>query len=184
MDQWWNQYASPQDYQDILRYNPPWYTLPEQFPPPLAGRDGYFPYYEGLLFVEYLYERGNWAEVNKAYENLPLSSEQILHPDKYIQGEQPIEVAPFALESALGEGWREISGTVWENGGRISSSAMAQITRRRSMSLPPSRHPRAGVETPTRSFITTGMIVLPWLRIGSGIPQPMQASFTMLYPSI
>lgn len=109
MDQWWNQYASPQDYQDILRYNPPWYTLPEQFPPPFAGRDGYFPYYEGLLFVEYIYERGNWAEVNKAYENLPLSSEQILHPDKYIQGEQPIEVAPFALESALGEGWREIS---------------------------------------------------------------------------
>jgi hypothetical protein len=108
MDQWWNQYASPQDYQDIRRYNPPWYTLPEQFPPPFAGRDGFFPYFEGLLFVKYLYERGNWAEVNMAYENLPLSTEQILHPEKYIGGENPIDVAPVALEHALGEGWHKI----------------------------------------------------------------------------
>jgi hypothetical protein len=109
MDQWWDQYASVQDYQDILRYNPPWYTLPEQFPPPYASRDALFPYYEGRLFVEYLFDRGNWAEVNNAYQNPPESTEQILHPQKYLAGESPITVRPVNIASVLGEGWRELT---------------------------------------------------------------------------
>ena len=109
MDQWWDQYASIQDYQDILRYNPPWYTLPEQLPPPYASRDALFPYYEGRVFVEYLFERGNWAEVNRAYQNPPESTEQILHPQKYIARERPITVRPLEIAPALGEGWRELT---------------------------------------------------------------------------
>jgi hypothetical protein len=109
MDQWWDQYASVQDYQDILRYNPPWYTLPEQFPPPYASRDALFPYYEGRVFVEYLFDRGNWAEVNKAYQNPPESTEQILHPQKYLAGESPITVRPVDITPVLGEGWRELT---------------------------------------------------------------------------
>lgn len=109
MDQWWDQYASIQDYQDILRYNPPWYTLPEQFPPPYASRDALFPYFEGRSFVQYLFDRGNWAEVNRAYENPPQSTEQVLHPQKYIAGERPIDVAPADIAPVLGEGWRELA---------------------------------------------------------------------------
>ncbi|MGD2059139.1 MAG: hypothetical protein PVI04_10455, partial [Anaerolineales bacterium] len=109
MDQWWDQYASIQDYQDILRYNPPWYTLPEQFPPPYASMDALFPYYQGRAFVEYLYDRGNWAEVNKAYQDPPESTEQILHPQKYLAGERPITVRTAELSAVLGEGWRELA---------------------------------------------------------------------------
>lgn len=109
MDQWWDQYASVQDYQDILRYNPPWNTLPEQFPPPYASRDALFPYYEGRLFVEYLYDRGNWAEVNGAYQAPPESTEHILHPQKYIAGESPITVRPADIAPTLGQGWRELT---------------------------------------------------------------------------
>jgi len=109
MDQWWDQYASIQDYQDILRYNPPWYTLPEQFPPPYASRDALFPYFEGRVFVEYLFDRGNWAEVNRAYENPPDSTEQILHPQKYVARERPIGVPPVDIAPVLGAGWRELT---------------------------------------------------------------------------
>lgn len=109
MDQWWDQYASIQDYQDILRYNPPWYTLPEQFPPPYASMDALFPYYQGRAFVEYLYDRGNWAEVNNAYQDPPESTEQILHPQKYLAGERPITVRTAELSAALGEDWRELA---------------------------------------------------------------------------
>lgn len=109
MDLWWDQYASVQDYQDILRYNPPWYTLPEQFPPPYASLDASFPYASGQIFVEYLYARGNWAEVNRAYQDPPESTEHILHPQKYIAGERPVELQAYELLPALGDGWRELT---------------------------------------------------------------------------
>jgi hypothetical protein len=112
MQQWWRQYAGPQDYQDILRYRPPSQTLPEDFPPPYVSRDLDFPYQAGLSFVQFLYKRGNWAEVNRAYENLPASTEQILHPEKYLAGEQPIAVAAPPLTETLGANWRLIDDDV------------------------------------------------------------------------
>jgi hypothetical protein len=109
MDQWWEQYASPQDYEDIFNYRPPTFTIPEQFPPPYAGVDAQFPYVQGRDFVQFLYGSGNWAEVNNAYQNLPESTEQILHPSKYLEGEGPISVTPVDLLSILGEGWTKVS---------------------------------------------------------------------------
>lgn len=106
MNQWLLQYAGPQDYRDILNYDPPSSTLPEQFPPPYAVREGAFPYGEGYRFVKYLYDRGNWAGVDKAYESLPQSTEQILHPKKYLDGEAPIVVKDAPLGEVLGGEWR------------------------------------------------------------------------------
>jgi len=108
MNQWWRQYANPQDYSDILAYTPPSQTLPEQFPPPFVARDAQFPYVEGLNFVNALYARGRWALVNAAYTDLPESTEQILHPSKYFNGDSPEEMPDIALESVLGEGWRPL----------------------------------------------------------------------------
>jgi len=65
-----------------------------------------FPYDVGMLFVDYLYKRGNWAEVNKAYQKPPVSTEQILHPEKYIAGETPIAVAPVILADTLDPNWK------------------------------------------------------------------------------
>lgn len=109
MDQWWEQYASPQDYEDIFNYRPPTFTIPEQFPPPYASIDAQFPYFQGRDFVQFLHDRGNWAEVNSTYQNLPESTEQILHPAKYLAGESPINVAPVDLLSILGEGWAKVT---------------------------------------------------------------------------
>ncbi len=106
MTQWWEQYASPQDYQDIFNYRSPPQTLPEQFPPPYVVRDGNFPYVEGAVFVQALYDRGRWARVNQAYDQLPQSTEQILHPSKYFAGESPAVVRETDLEEVLGDGWR------------------------------------------------------------------------------
>jgi len=52
--------------------------------PPFIVRDVAFRSEYGRKFVEALYQRGGWAAVNKAYEDLPVSTEQILHPEKYI----------------------------------------------------------------------------------------------------
>ncbi len=65
-----------------------------------------FPYVDGLAFVTRLQQGGGWDAVNGAYGDLPASTEQILHPDKYLAGEKPIDVAlPDGLAGRLGPGW-------------------------------------------------------------------------------
>ena len=50
-------------------------------------------YLRGMAFVFALKKRGGWATVNRAYTNLPMSMEHILHPDKYFAGESLEEIA-------------------------------------------------------------------------------------------
>jgi hypothetical protein len=64
-----------------------------------------FPYVKGLDFVNSLYRMGGWKVVSDAYYNLPQSSEQILHVDKYLDGEAPVEVKLRDLTPTLGAGW-------------------------------------------------------------------------------
>jgi len=41
------------------------------------------PYIEGLKFVNYILKKKKWKGVNKILESPPVSSEQVLHPEKY-----------------------------------------------------------------------------------------------------
>jgi len=50
-----------------------------------------FSYIEGFEFTLALKQRGGWEAVNKAYADPPRSTEQILHPEKYI-GERDLPV--------------------------------------------------------------------------------------------
>lgn len=74
-------------------------TLPPGLPRVL-GRELLFPYEEGLTFVQALYRHGGWDAVNAAYANPPATTEHILNPQSYLNGEQPLEVTlnPMALE--------------------------------------------------------------------------------------
>ncbi len=106
MNQWLEQYAGPQDLLDILSFDAPAQVMPDQFAPPFVVPEANFPYVEGLNFVNAMYARGRWALVNAAYTNLPESTEQILHPSKYFDGDSPEEMPDTPLDSVLGEGWR------------------------------------------------------------------------------
>ena len=46
-----------------------------------------FPYLYGEKFVSELWERGGWESINRAYENPPTSTEQVIHPEKYVRKE-------------------------------------------------------------------------------------------------
>jgi hypothetical protein len=72
-----------------------------------------FPYEHGVEFVQYLYDEGGWELVNEAYTTPPTSTEQILHPEKYLEGEEPIEVEIEDLSAVLGEDWEEIQADTW-----------------------------------------------------------------------
>lgn len=67
-----------------------------------------FPYFAGEAFVSRLYDEGGWAAVDAAYSDLPISTEQILHPQKYLERDWPVTVALPAPEAVLGDGWRSV----------------------------------------------------------------------------
>jgi hypothetical protein len=63
------------------------------------------PYIYGTLFVHALRRRGGWEAVNRAWDDPPSTSEQILHVDKWLSHEPPIAV-PAPTFAALGPGWK------------------------------------------------------------------------------
>jgi hypothetical protein len=74
--------------------------------------DFIFPYEQGLEFVRRYYNEGGWARVDELWRNMPVSSEQILHPERYDAGEAPVVVARPALTDTLGSGWRMLDNGV------------------------------------------------------------------------
>lgn len=84
-------------------------TLPEGTPGMLV-RELTFPYETGMAFVTELYQVGGWEAVNAAYATLPLSTEQIIHPEKYMSGEAPQIVGSYALSDTLPE-WTSLYDT-------------------------------------------------------------------------
>jgi hypothetical protein len=66
-----------------------------------------FPYREGRYFATILFEVEGWDTVNRAYADLPRSTEQVLHPERYLAEEPdtPSDVFVPDLSGVLGEGW-------------------------------------------------------------------------------
>jgi hypothetical protein len=81
---------------------------------PALGIFTYFPYTAGEFFVIYLYLSGgfSWDSVNQAYQNPPVSTEQVMHPEKYLAGEMPVDILLPDMGPALGGSWREIDRNV------------------------------------------------------------------------
>jgi hypothetical protein len=57
--------------------------------PPIIKRSVVAPYLDGLSFVNALRRRGGWQAVAAAWQHLPVSTEQVLHLDKYDAQEAP-----------------------------------------------------------------------------------------------
>ena len=67
-----------------------------------------FPYQNGLALVQRLIADGGYDRVNAAFGDPPDSTEQVLHPNKYVQREAPIEVRiPGGIAGKVGPGWTE-----------------------------------------------------------------------------
>jgi hypothetical protein len=65
-----------------------------------------FPYFQGMGWVAGVYKQGGWDAVSAAYKDLPKSTEQILHNDKYAAGELPLKVSVRDISASLGRGWK------------------------------------------------------------------------------
>ncbi len=67
-----------------------------------------FPYGAGLGFVYDLLKAQGWEGVSKAYATLPQSTEQILHPAKYLANELPVKIELADVTEVLKAGWTRI----------------------------------------------------------------------------
>ena len=76
--------------------------------PPIISLGLLFPYLAGPSFVNELYEEGGWAAVDEAFADPPTSTEQILHVDKYFDGEEPVALTLPDPAATLGPGWTAI----------------------------------------------------------------------------
>lgn len=105
--QWFQQYSTQEDMMQLLEFYNNMQTPVFDSAPLALTQQLLFPYLKGQEFVQYLYDKGGWAAVDHAYRNLPVSTEQILHPERY-PGDLPVPVELADLSAALGGGWEEI----------------------------------------------------------------------------
>jgi len=85
-------------------------TPSEQFKQaPRALRESLvFPYQEGLDWATAVYKKGGWSAVSAAFSDLPKSTEQILHPEKYFAKEAPVKITLPDVHTQLGATWKRI----------------------------------------------------------------------------
>lgn len=81
---------------------------------PLVLRENLiFPYDEGTRFVAAAWRRSGPTALDAIYKDLPASTEQIIHPEKYFeQRDEPTPIGPIQLRSALGSGWKRVEQNV------------------------------------------------------------------------
>jgi hypothetical protein len=109
--EWFFNYATSQDRNEIRQFYTEYQSPVFDATPSFLRESFIFPYSAGLEFVEYLYDMNGWATIEAAYRNPPVSTEQIMHPERY-PDDTPIPVNLPDLLPILGNGWREISRNV------------------------------------------------------------------------
>jgi hypothetical protein len=84
--------------------------------PPFVLRLQQWSYDEGLRFVTSLASRGGVEAIDEAFTDRPVSTEQIIHPERY-PNDAPTPVDVADLSGELGEGWNDLDvmtiGEAW-----------------------------------------------------------------------
>ncbi len=80
---------------------------PESWGLQMRIQENAFRYLGGLQFARTMTRLGGWEQLNSTYRRMPASTEQILHPDKYLQGrDPPIEISVSMPASIPGDGYQ------------------------------------------------------------------------------
>ncbi|MGD8586729.1 MAG: hypothetical protein PVJ75_15380 [Chloroflexota bacterium] len=74
--------------------------------PPTLQATFEFAYADGVPFIQALYDEGGFAQVDDAWRQLPVSSEQILHPQRYLALDAPTAVSLAPSAASLGQEWQ------------------------------------------------------------------------------
>jgi len=126
-----------------------------------------FPYLQGSEWATQLYRKGGWTMVSNAFTRLPLSTEQILHPEKYFNYERPIKIVLPDLTNLLNARSQQTANSKQQTAGDIQASHGRRKRGAGTAGVPPAstRARISRVGTPSRPPLPTG----PWRRIESDV---------------
>jgi hypothetical protein len=110
-EQWLLEYATQTDIGQILEFYENYESPVYDSAPDFMQEDFLFPYTYGTDFVREIHSQGGWSSIDQIYSDPPVSTEQILHPERY-PWDTPIVIEPPDLEAELGGTWREIEFNV------------------------------------------------------------------------
>jgi hypothetical protein len=105
--QYAQQYMSPTELATLLRESGAASTETLDRAPAYLRESLIFPYQAGAQFVVALARSGGYTAIDRALADPPQSSEQIMHPEKYLGGtrDEPLPIALAALSDTLGTDW-------------------------------------------------------------------------------
>ncbi len=104
---WLYLYGTDQDRREIDEYYQNNDLSVFDTAPAFLQEDFIFPYRQGVDFVLALFEEGGFSRIDEAYGDPPVSTEQILHPERY-PNDRPIPVDLPDLTNTLGRELREL----------------------------------------------------------------------------
>ena len=108
---WFYEHGTKQDYEDITNFQNSYESPIYDSAPAFMQEDFLFPYSYGYDFVQVLINKDGWTAVDAAFANPPVSTEQILHPERY-PDDKPIPIELPDLTPDLDGGWQEIERNV------------------------------------------------------------------------
>lgn len=108
---WFILNATPEDRLSIMDFYNTFESPILESGPGFIQLDLLFPYEAGYTFVEHQFNSGGWSAVDAVYGNPPVSTEQIIHPEKY-PDDTPLQVILPELTDILEEDWLEIDRNV------------------------------------------------------------------------
>jgi hypothetical protein len=79
--------------------------------PAIIAESMIFPYFKGAVFCARLVNDGGWKSIDSAYRSLPQSTEQILHPEKFLAHPDPPMVIDLGTLKP-GPDWKELGRNV------------------------------------------------------------------------
>ncbi len=99
---------------DLEPANPPAASTEPEIPPGFM-RYMVFNYNECALWALALYLDGGltWDKINAAYGSPPSTTEQILHPEKYLAREKASDMPPFDLRDRKGDDWERVESAIF-----------------------------------------------------------------------
>jgi len=81
--------------------------------PPYVRDELLFPYLAGTTFTQrFLRANSGWADFHKVFENPPVSTQQILHPDLYFNGTKPKPLALPDFSRLVPADWKKLDENV------------------------------------------------------------------------
>ncbi len=110
-------YFTPEEIQQFILENSSAPSTVLDKAPAYIRESLYFPYSAGPTFVNRLLDQNGFKSVDKALADPPTSTEQIMHPDKYLNTPRdvPVPVSLTPLTDTLGAGWTmQDEGTLGE----------------------------------------------------------------------